>query len=67
MCKLLLNDINNHQLPISNNYSNDLKNILIDEIIPWIKINNLKEDDPTILEKIDYINLKCQEFFDLSN
>ena len=67
LCKLLLNDINNHQLPIANNYSEDLKNILINDIIPWMQNNKLKEDDPLLLQKMDFINLKCQEFFDLSN
>lgn len=67
LCSLLLNEISTQQLPLTNDYSNTLKKIINKEIIPWLNKTNLTNNDKQILDKINYVNLKCQEFYDLSN
>jgi heat shock 70kDa protein 1/2/6/8 len=67
LCKLLLHDINNNQLPIGTDFCRELKKLIKNDILIWIKNNKLPKNDKKYIEKIDYINLKCQEYYDLSN
>ncbi len=67
LCSLLLNEISTKQLPLTNHFSDLLKNIIKQDILPWLTKTNLSDDDKQILQKIEFLNLKCQEFYDLSN
>jgi len=66
LCNVLLDEINTNNIALSKDYSLILSNFL-KENLNWIKLYEGNNDDHNYRNKIDEINLKCQDFYNKCN
>ena len=65
LCQMLLNDINQNTLPMGQVYCNALKDY-VNNIVGWIKQQNYANNDIEFKNKIEKLNIKCEELYELS-